>query len=237
MVKHLPPTSLQAYQARLLQHFGRQHWWPARSRLEVMLGAVLTQNTAWSNVELALRQLRQRGWLSFRALCAISADDLGPVIRSSGYWRQKALRVKALMSWLDSACGGDLRKLARQPAEVLRKQLLAIPGIGRETADSILLYAFDKPVFVVDAYTHRVFSRHRISLYALPGKKAPDYDALRLAVEAELEGDAGLYNEFHALLVMTAKQYCRRREPDCTVCPLRDWLPHATRSEADSNIS
>ena len=228
-MKRLPPTSLRAYQERLLQHFGHQHWWPARSRLEVMLGAVLTQNTAWSNVELALQQLRRRGWLSYRALQAVSAEELGPVIRSSGYWRQKAVRVKGLMAWLDSACGGDLRKLARRPAEVLRRQLLAIPGIGRETADSILLYAFAKPVFVVDAYTHRIFSRHRLSLYASPGKKAPDYDALRQAVEAELKGDAGLYNELHALLVMTAKQYCRRREPDCAACPLRDWLPRPDR--------
>ena len=177
------------------------------------MGAILTQNAAWVNVERAIRQLRVAGALRPAALRALPARRLAALIRPSGYFRVKARRLRAFVDHLARRRGGALHRLLRQPAHALRAELLSISGIGPETADSILLYAAGRPVFVVDAYTRRIASRHRLV--------APDVDYAALqAVFADLPRDPALFNEYHALLVRVAKEYCRTR-PRCAECPLR----------------
>lgn len=232
----------------LQKAYGRQHWWPARSRFEVILGAFLTQNTAWRNVELALRNLRQACGLSIDAIRDTPERKLARLIRPAGYFRQKAKRIKSFVRDLDAECHGSLEQLlATSPGatiEELRSRLLDLHGIGPETADSILLYAGNHPVFVVDAYTRRILSRHGlISANA-------DYDEIRALVETALaartlplaeernlghgrsrmsrmkRGDlAQHYNEFHGLLVQLGKEHCHKSQPDCAGCPLERLLP------------
>lgn len=198
----------------LLRRFGPQGWWPAKTVLEVAVGAILTQNTAWSNVERALERLAGRGLLDSRRLRALSAAELARVIRPSGTYRVKARRLKAFVDFLWERFGGRLGRLKRALLEELRADLLSVPGIGPETADSILLYAAGRPVFVVDAYTRRVLARHRL----IPPDMA--YEPLRALFERHLPSDPALFNEYHALLVAVGKRYCRRR-PLCATCPLR----------------
>lgn len=178
------------------------------------MGAILTQNAAWVNVERAIRRLRAAGALRPPALRALPGRRLAALIRPSGYFRVKARRLRAFVDHLGRRHGGSLRRLLGQPAPALRAALLSVPGIGPETADSIILYAAGRPVFVVDAYTRRVFSRHRI----VP----PDveYAGLQALFMGNLPRDPGLFNEYHALLVRVAKEYCRTR-PRCAECPLR----------------
>ncbi len=198
----------------LLDHFGPQRWWPARSRFEVAVGAVLTQHTAWRGVERAITNLRDAGHLEPHRLAALPPARLGRLLRPAGTYRLKARRLRALVAFLLSRCGGRLERLARQPLTGARAALLAIPGIGPETADSILLYAAGRPVFVADAYARRVLSRHRL----VP--RAVRYEALRVFFETHLPGDPQLFNEYHALLVALGKRYCRS-VPRCERCPLR----------------
>jgi endonuclease III related protein len=204
---------LRLYTA-LCARYGPQDWWPARSRFEVAVGAVLTQHTAWTGVARAIGNLRAARRLGPRPLSKLSLPRLGRLIRPAGTWRLKARRLRALAVFFLERAGGRLDRLRGAPLEALRAQLLAVPGVGPETADAILLYALDRPVFVADAYTRRVLSRHRLVPTDI------GYEALRRYLETHLPGDPALFNELHALLVAVAKSHCRAR-PRCEGCPLR----------------
>jgi endonuclease III related protein len=215
-------TDLAAYFDTLAKALGSMHWWPARTPFEVIVGAILVQNTAWSNVARAIANLRREKLLTPRAMERLPLARLSRLVRSSGCFRQKARKLKSFLRFLRHTYGGSLKRMFRTPTLELRAQLLAVHGIGPETADSILLYAGAHPVFVVDAYTHRILERH--GLHA--GK--PDYERLRALFESRLPRDARVYNEFHALLVNVGKRWCRTRNPRCEECPLRVHLPAAT---------
>ena len=178
------------------------------------MGAILTQNTAWSNVERALAALRARRLLTVARLSALPPGRLAGLIRSSGTFRVKALRLRAFLRYLRIRHGGSLGRMSRAILDELRRELLGVPGIGPETADSILLYALGRPVFVVDAYTRRVLSRHRLL------RREAGYEEVRAFFERHLPSDPRLFNEYHALLVAVGKVYCRSR-PHCAECPLR----------------
>jgi endonuclease-3 related protein len=203
----------------LLDHFGPQHWWPGDSAFEIVLGAILTQNTSWQNVERAIGNLREADLLDVRALAALDPEELAHLIRPAGYFRIKARRLGNFLRWLMDRYDGSLDAMFAQSTSTLREELLAINGIGPETADSILLYAAGKPTFVVDAYTHRISVRH--------GWIEPEagYDELKEYFEGRFPADVPLYNELHALIVATAKTYCHKRSPHCDACPLRPFLP------------
>lgn len=217
-MRHLPVDPLRRRLLRLywalFRRFGPQRWWPAKTPLEVAVGAILTQNTAWSNVERALARLKAERPLSPRGLRALPLGRLSRLIRPSGTYRIKAGRLKAFLDFLWERFNGRVERLKTAPLEELRSGLLSVPGIGPETADSILLYAAGRPIFVVDAYTRRVLARHRL----VP----PDigYEPLRAVFERHLPSDPALFNEYHALLVAVGKRYCRSR-PRCDTCPLR----------------
>lgn len=200
---------------RLRASRGPAGWWPAASGFEVCVGAILVQNTAWSNVEKSLGALRARGLLSFDALRGVTAEDLAPIIRSSGCFNVKARRLRAFLDFLGREYGGRVESMARDEPWGLRAKLLAVAGIGRETADSIALYAAGLPLFVVDAYTRRVFSR----LGLVRGDEP--YDVLQRVFMDALPAEAPLYNEYHAQIVLLAKDVCRTR-PACGICPLAD---------------
>lgn len=201
----------------LFQHFGPQGWWPGDTPLEIAVGAILTQNTNWKNVAQAIAQLKKAGLLSAPALLALPVTDLAALIRPAGYYNIKAQRLKNFLAYLMDRHGGSMARLAVMPLAQLRPELLAINGIGPETADSILLYALAKPIFVVDAYTHRIFSRH--GLTAGPYS----YEGLQALCQTALPPDVALFQEFHALLVRTGKDCCRPR-PRCEACPLGKFL-------------
>jgi len=212
-------STLQVYFQTLSQALGPMGWWPARTPFEVIVGAILTQNTAWANVERAMGNLRRARLLTPGAMERVSNARLARLVRPSGYFRQKAKKLKAFVHFLREYYGGSLARMFRRPTAELREQLLAVHGIGPETADSILLYAGGHPVFVVDAYTHRILGRHNLT----NGKT--DYGAVRSLFEMNLPRDAGLYNEFHALLVNVGKNWCRKSQPRCGECPLLPHLP------------
>jgi len=212
-------TLLRAYRALRRAH-GPRGWWPGRTRLEIILGAILTQNTAWSNVERALAAMRGAGLLRLPALRAVKEESLGKVIRSSGTFRLKARRVRAFLGLLDREFGGSLGRMSGTETALLRDRLLTVSGIGPETADSILLYAFGRPIFVVDAYTTRILARH-----GLAGERTR-YDEIQRFFMDRLPADPELFNDYHAQLVKVGQEYCRRR-PDCERCPLARILPPA----------
>ena len=236
--------ALRAYYRALLRAWGPQHWWPARTPFEVIIGALLTQNTAWGNVERALANLRSARRLSVAGMRRIPSARLERLLRPAGYFRQKARRVKTFVAWLDARYQGSLKRMFARPTDQLRAELLALNGVGPETADSILLYAGGHPVFVVDAYTRRILERHRI----LPANAT--YDQIRQSFEAALRGApeprrmgrsprhpasamssaelspvARRYNEMHALLVAVGHKYCRKARALCQGCPLAPFLP------------
>ncbi len=199
----------------MYKFYGSQGWWPADTRLEVIIGAILTQNTAWSNVEKAILNLKKKGtFLSPLALRELDAKTLAALIRPAGYYNVKARRLKNFISFLWAEHGGSLGKMAQLRTDELRVKLLAVNGIGPETCDSILLYAFHRPVFVIDAYTKRIFSRHKFF-----GKDIKYEEAQRFFMES-LPGSSALFNEYHALIVRLAKDFCRTA-PRCDGCPLR----------------
>ena len=200
----------------LFKHHGPQHWWPGETPFEIMVGAVLTQNTAWSNVEKAIGNLVDRNKLDAAAIVAARKDHLAGWLRPSGYFNVKAARLKNFCRWYLQAGGFEVQD--RMDTGDLRLALLEVNGVGKETADDILLYAFSRPVFVVDAYTRRLFAR--LGLFA--GDE--DYDAMRLAIEQALGPDVPLFNEYHALIVRHAKDICRVR-PRCTECVLNRCCP------------
>ncbi len=209
-------SARQAVFQHLLQRYGPQGWWPAETPFEVMVGAVLTQNAAWKNVERAIERLKAAKALEARVLAEADPACLGEWIRPAGYFNVKARRLQALCRWyLDQ---GGWEALSRWETEPLRRALLAVHGVGPETADDILLYAFERPVFVIDAYTRRLFSR--LGLVS----REWDYERLRAWFEVGLPRDTALFNEYHALIVHHAKVHCRVR-PRCDGCPLRGRCP------------
>jgi endonuclease III related protein len=253
--RHSPPYNdlgalISAFHETLFAAYGPQHWWPAKSQFEMIVGAYLTQNTAWTNVELAFVNLRRARSLSIAGIRRIPLARLEQLIRPAGYFRQKAARLKLFVAHLDTNYDGSLQKMFARPTAELRAELLSLNGIGPETADSILLYAGQHEIFVLDAYTRRIFERHRL---ASPTTK---YDNIRTLVEAALSTPqstaflvppsnlpippihppsslsetprsplAQRYNEFHALIVQVGKHLCQSREAKCQLCPLAAFLP------------
>ena len=199
----------------LIKSFGKQYWWPGDSDFEVVVGAILTQNTNWTNVEKAIKNLKTAKVFSLKKLYQINEERLAELIKPSGYFNVKARRLKHFLEWLFTNYNGSLTKLFRQDCTILREQLLSVNGIGRETADSIILYAAEKPTFVVDAYTKRVLVRHGLIT------EDYDYDAIKAVFEENLPREVSLYNEYHALIVRVGKYYCKPKMR-CEKCPLRD---------------
>ncbi len=210
--------TLKRYYDKLRQNFGPQHWWPGDGPFEVMVGAVLTQNTNWGNVEKAINNLKEAGELSPTAIYKMKQDKLARLIRPSGYFNIKAKRLKGLIKWFVDRFGGDIQKMFAQDLQGLREELLSVKGVGPETADSILLYAGNLPSFVVDTYTYRVLVRHQLIF------EESTYDDIKSFFEDNLPEDIAMYNEYHALLVQVGKTYCKPREPSCGDCPLREFL-------------
>ena len=245
--------SIAAIYSTLARTWGRQHWWPAKSRFEVIVGAYLTQNTSWRNVEIAMGNLRYANILSVEGIRNIPLRKLERLIRSSGYFRQKARKLKIFVEFLDRHYGGSLTKMFAQPTARLREQLLSLNGVGPETADSILLYAGQHPVFVVDAYTRRLAERHGIlsdkatyedirTLFQQALTRAPELTSLvpapqpagsashppsrmSLAARSPL---AQVFNEMHGLIVSAGKQYCLKSKAQCEQCPLGPLLPRTS---------
>ncbi|MDH4229217.1 MAG: endonuclease III domain-containing protein [Nitrospirota bacterium] len=211
---------LRSIYRRLLTFFGPQHWWPGETPFEVCVGAVLTQNTAWKNVEKAIANLKAADLLEPHRLLATADAELAELIRPSGYFNLKTRRLKGFLQFLNDNYGGNLERMGVEPLDSLRPRLLEAYGVGPETADSILLYALGKPTFVVDAYTCRIFSR----LGAVP--EGIRYHDMQAVFFRRLPPDARIFNEFHALLVALGKDFCRPRNPRCTACPLADICRH-----------
>jgi endonuclease-3 related protein len=226
---------LMRYYDTLRAHYGDLHWWPGQTPLEILVGAVLTQNTAWVNVEKAIVNLKNAGLLpeavaatpaataaaqeaALRALHALRPRDLAPLIRPAGYFNLKAQRLWNLLDFLQARCGGRLEALAAIPTPELRTALLGVKGVGPETADAILLYALERPVFVIDAYTHRVWKRHGLA------PATADYADLQTLAQTNLPPDRPLFNDYHAQLVIVGKDFCKP-SPRCHGCPLEGLLP------------
>ncbi|VGO14611.1 Endonuclease III [Pontiella desulfatans] len=212
----MSPPIQSAFDA-LFERFGQQHWWPARTRLEMMLGAILTQNTAWTNVEKAIANLRKAEALTVESLTNASQDEIAQWIRPAGYFNQKSGYIKGMVGVIRERFEGSLNPLFALDTPTLRKELLSWKGVGPETADSILLYAARRPVFVVDAYTKRICSRH-----GWMGEKATYDDVAKLFTE-NLPADVELFNEYHALIVRLCKEHCNTK-PKCNGCPLEFLL-------------
>jgi len=220
MTQALSAPRLQAIYRSLRAHHGHLDWWPGDGRFEIAVGAVLTQNTAWTNVEKAIARLQAEDLLAPRAMLDCPPDTLAEAIRPSGYFNVKTKRLRALCTaWLEN--GGE-QGLAGLDTDTLRERLLAVHGVGRETADDILLYAFERPVFVIDAYTRRIFSR----LGLVSGDEG--YDVLRRTIEQALGPDVALYNDYHAQIVALGKDTCRPK-PHCGACPLAADCPTADK--------
>ncbi len=215
MAKRHLSDEIQEIYDRLFAFFGPQHWWPGDTPFEIMVGAVLTQNTAWGNVEKAIANLKGRGLLSFEAMAALPTDVLADLIRPCGYFNVKARRLHNLLALIQDRYQGDLDLFAQEERAVLRQALLEVNGIGPETADSILLYAAGKAVFVVDAYTHRLPSRH-----GLTAEEGAGYEEMQELFMDSLANEPALFNEYHALIVRTGKEFCKKTTPRCAECPL-----------------
>ena len=244
----IPETQIREIYRVLGEAWGPQHWWPAESRFEVIVGAFLTQNTSWTNVERAIGQLRAAKVLSIEGIRRISCPELEKLVRSSGYFRQKAHRLKNFVRFLDQSYAGSLTRMFSESSEKLREQLLSLAGIGPETADSILLYAGQHPVFVIDTYTRRLAARHGIAANGV------SYNELRALFEQALQGlssplergtsfpkgashkpsrmstarrspSAQVFNDMHGFMVAIGKNYCHKLRPDCQACPLASLLP------------
>ncbi len=208
---------LMAYYWAMEDHFGFQDWWPGETPDEVAIGAILTQNTNWSNVEKAIRNLKAAGALSISKLASLARKELASLIRSSGYFNIKERRLRAFSEEIMQNFNGSILKMSSIPFNALRERLLAVNGIGEETADSIILYAIEAPTFVVDTYTRRVASRHGL----VP--KNATYAEIKYFYESNLEKDVDLFKEYHALLVAVGKHFCKPK-PQCEHCPLSCYL-------------
>lgn len=198
----------------LLDHFGPQGWWPGETECEILVGAVLTQNTNWGNVARAIANLRDAGLLDCSILAQCRVEEISELIRPSGYYNLKARRLKNLLAMIDERYDGQLEMLLADEWQMARENLLQVKGVGPETADSILLYCGGHPVFVIDAYTHRVFNRHNLV------EEETDYHSMQELFMDNLPDDPQLYNEFHALIVKVAATYCKKNKPLCEQCPL-----------------
>jgi len=215
--------ALRKFYRALFKQFGPQHWWPGETPFEIVIGAILTQNTAWTNVEKAIHNLKRAGALSVEGMEALPEKRLAALIRPSGYYNQKAKKLKAFLRRLREHHGGSLDRMFRLPTEQLRQELLEIHGIGEETADSILLYGGAHPIFVVDAYTRRILLRHGL---VAPGAS---YHDIQQIFHASVVSNAPVYNEFHALLVEAGKRHCWKARPQCAGCPL-ERFPHSVEA-------
>ncbi len=202
--------------ARLYRRFGPQGWWPADSAFEVIVGAVLTQNTSWQNVERAIVNLKKARCLSYRSMLRLKTSALAQLIRPAGYYNIKAARLKNFLKFMDKSYKGSLKRMRKKDTLALREELLSVNGVGEETADSILLYALSKPVFVVDAYTRRIASRHRLIHKDVP------YSSLQRLFMDHLSKSSKVFNEYHALLVRCAKNFCKKAKAECGGCPLNE---------------
>ncbi len=203
---------------KLYDRFGPQQWWPGQTPFEIAVGAILTQNTSWQNVEKAISNLKQHGLLQSRAILELHPSALAELIRPAGYYNIKAKRLRCFVEFIEKNFGGQMDLMAETGVSELRKMLLDIHGIGPETADSILLYALEKPVFVVDAYTVRVLSNHQIiDPYSV------DYHYIQEIIMESLPDDVCLFNEYHALFVRLGKEFCKKRRPRCAACPLEGF--------------
>ena len=201
---------------RLYSKFGPQHWWPADSNFEVIIGAILAQNTSWQNAEKAISRLKEKKLLEPKRLYQVAPKKLAVLIKSAGYYNIKTRRLKEFLKFFFAAYQGRMKKMSQEEHGLLRKLLLAVNGIGPETADSILLYALGKPVFVVDAYTKRILSRHKLI------SPQADYADLQDLFTRHLLADVKMFNEYHALLVKLGKDFCLKSKPRCQICPLKD---------------
>jgi len=208
---------MEMYQL-LYERFGPQHWWPGDTPFEVMVGAVLTQNTNWTNVEKAIKNLKSTGRFSVKGLLDMPEETLAALIRPAGYYNLKTKRLRNLLEMIMRDYDGRLEAFFDEDTSTMREKLLSIKGIGPETADSIILYAAERPIFVVDAYTYRILSRHEMVTDDM------SYEDLQELFMSHLPEDVQLYNEFHALIVKTGKSFCRKT-PLCEDCPLQDWGP------------
>lgn len=212
MTRNTSNRPLSIYKT-LYKTYGPQRWWPAKTPFEVIVGAILTQNTAWTNVEKAIHNLKKAGLLSPKKLKDTDIRPLSRLIRPAGYYNIKAKRLKNFVSFLYAEYGGSIKNLSSEDTHKLRKTLLDVNGIGPETCDSIMLYALGKKIFVVDAYTKRIFSRHSLI------KESNDYHQVQKYFMDNLPGSKKLYNEYHAVIVRLAKDFCKSK-PNCKACPL-----------------
>ncbi len=210
-----PPKTLIKIYNKLYDFYGPQGWWPGRSRFEIIVGAILTQNTAWSNVEKAIKNLRAGKFLSSPSrLHRMDTKKLARLIRPAGYYNVKSRHLKNFTEFLITKYNGDLGRMAKVQTYRLRQELLAINGVGPETCDSILLYAFLRPLFIIDAYTRRIFSRHGLF------DRDSTYESLQSVFMNNLPSEENIFNEYHALIVRLGKDYCRK-SPICGGCPLK----------------
>ncbi len=210
-------TLLTNYFSTAFEALGSQHWWPGETPFEVCVGAILTQNTNWTNVEKAIANLKRENLLDPKRLYSVPPAHLAALIRPAGYFNIKTRRLRSFLKFLIEEYDGDLDRMFSERTETLRERLLAVKGIGPETCDSILLYAGNHPVFVVDAYTKRIFTRHQVL------SEEADYHEIQEYFAGHLTPN--LYNEFHALIVNIGKNWCKSREPDCKNCPWKKFLP------------
>ncbi len=204
---------LLAIYNKLYSHFGPQHWWPGETPFEVAVGAILTQNTNWGNVEKAISNLKREGKLNAPAIHKMAPGRLASMIKPAGYFNVKAKRLRHFVDFLIKEYSGSMTEMKREKMDMIREKLLKVNGIGPETADSIILYALDKPAFVIDAYTKRVLSRHNIMNHD------ETYSSFRELFHSNLKRDSRFFNEYHALFVRVAKEHCKTK-PICEGCPL-----------------
>jgi len=207
------PNVFKIYQ-KLYDYYGKQHWWPADSKFEIMIGAILTQNTSWRNVEKAIENLKQKNLINPKKLSKLSISELSNLIRPSGFYNIKAKRLRSFLNFINTKYSGSIEKMRQEKVSILRAQLLSVSGIDEETADSILLYGLDKPIFMIDAYTRRIFSRHGYF------DAKVRYPSIQKFFMDNLPKKTKIYNEYHALLVKLAKDFCQTK-PKCQRCPIK----------------
>ena len=226
LVNEVDSMLLKIYE-QLLEYFGPRHWWPAETRFEIIVGAILTQQTTWNNVEKAIQNLKEHDLLDAKKLFDLPVNKLEILIRPCGFFRLKGKRLRNFLEFFIRNYDGSLKKMFDNDLNGLRKKLLSVHGIGRETCDSVLLYAGEKPIFVVDAYTFRLCKRYPII-------NSRDYEEVRNFFEKNLPKDVNLFKEFHALIVELGKNYCKTK-PLCKKCPLKKGCKHAISANDMSN--